>query len=311
MSIVRPTELSSTFISENFNLQELATRLGVAQKILTDSMLASVKTSSVCTVSSSSVLDFSSVEDRHLKSLREPGSLQFKAGAEKHFIQEGREALAGFDQYRQQVAEIFWPRIEAGCHILIDSTIVPAVHAAQKLQQTDPITIISGKGVTHIPKDSRLVIFPQWNVSRVAVGGEEHDINFHGSLDYAVVVVDRATYVQIQRRASPLPPRNNASLLTIVEVKSPITMESGRSQIEAQCLALLKDTGRAFSPGVLTNGVTWVFYVASANENGAIVYEGPTLCTDDKDEDALVVGILKELIRSPGTMPSCFEPSVE
>ncbi|KAJ7512216.1 hypothetical protein B0H11DRAFT_1898716 [Mycena galericulata] len=111
MPIVHPTDPSSTFISENFSLRELATRLGVAQEILTDAMLASVKTPSVCNVSSFSVLDFSSVEDRHLKSLREPGSLQFKAGAEEHFIQEGREALAGFDQYRQQVAEIVWPRV--------------------------------------------------------------------------------------------------------------------------------------------------------------------------------------------------------
>ncbi|KAJ6583830.1 hypothetical protein DFH09DRAFT_1433737 [Mycena vulgaris] len=326
------------FLAENFDLETLANLLGVERGLLTDSLLAAVKNPAACTVRSSQscsevsfganrprVLGFASVEERHLKPLRELGTLKFKANAVAALVAQGKEALASFAQYREQVADVVWPRVgpisvgtraltdeedpqvEAGCRMLIDGTLVPAVHAAQKIQEHAPLTIVSEAGARDTAPDDHIMIVPEWNIYRVPVEGEGQDVDFHGPLDYALVIVDDHTYRLVKKRAAPMPPRNNASLLTIVEAKSPVTMEAGRTQIEAQCLALLKDTGRGFFSGALTNGTTWIFFVAVANEKSVTIHEGPSLYTGDGEDDALVVGTLIGLIRHPGIAPAFCE----
>ncbi|KAJ7499367.1 hypothetical protein FB451DRAFT_36306 [Mycena latifolia] len=196
---------------------------------------------------------------------------------------------------------------QTGCRIYMDSTIVPAVRAARKLQETDPLVIASEKGAQRTSNDDHIMIVPDWKVSRVPVGAEGQDLDFHGPLDYALVVVDARTYQVIRMNGAAVPPRNNANLLTIVEAKAPLTMEDSRSRIEAQCLALLKDTGRAVFAGV-TNGTSWIFFVARAGGETITIYEAPTLYTGHDNDDApLVVGSLIHLIRHPGTMPDFFE----
>lgn len=130
----------------------------------------------------------------------------------------------------------------------------------------------------------------------------------------------------MKRARSALLPTPDYALLTIIEVKAPLTLEGARPQIEAQCLPFLKarffalfrsgiiipdnyninvDTGRSSFAGATTNGSMWLFYLAVAHEKGVTIYESPGLA--GPEDDGVIVAVLIELIRNPGTLPPTFE----
>ncbi|KAJ7766301.1 hypothetical protein DFH07DRAFT_1013510 [Mycena maculata] len=258
-------------ITETLDLDDLARRLGgLNLDLVNNALLASAKTPSVCTVWPPTLeLAFSSVENHHLKQLRQMGSVKYKD--EEKPSSSPRDKLPS-------------PRLR---------TIVPR---SQRL-----------------PGCGFVYLFPVGVL-------EGQDLCFHGPPDYALVMVDAAAFSlfllyihengvhnlfpeRVRDGKPVLAPLDDFNLLTIVEAKSTVTLEMARTQIETQCLALLKAIDQSFFTGALTNGEAWIFYVATANEKNITIYEGPILSTDDGDEAALVVATLIHLIRCPGIMP--------
>ncbi|KAJ6591303.1 hypothetical protein DFH09DRAFT_1273919 [Mycena vulgaris] len=280
---------ASAFLDHNFDLGKLAEAMKLSEDEVKELLLSSVK---------HSVIGFPSATLDDLKPFRGTRRSRFNSGERERLTQIGDAVLEEYRLYRQRVKDVVRPRRA------LTEAENPQIYEAQQNQPTAPITITSNTGSRPTSPNDHLVIAPEYKVSQI-FGEGEGEVTFQGPMDYTVVVVNDENYQLIKDGLSPLPPLAQYSVLTIAEATSPSALERARPQIEAQCLALLKATGRAFYAGALTNGVVWFFFLAVANTKGFAIYESPGL--DGRKRAGFVVGILLELIRKPGTLPPIFE----
>ncbi|KAJ7818510.1 hypothetical protein B0H14DRAFT_2839180 [Mycena olivaceomarginata] len=282
---------SPDFFDNALNLDSLAETFGVTKEDFREALLANVR--------SSSPLSFSAVTVEDLELYRTIGHIAIEPEDLKKLKAEGDAVLAQYDSFRKRIQAVVWARNEAGCRILIDTVVVPAVYRAEELQSEDPIVIVADGQEIRTAKNDHIVLVAEYAST----------LDLNGPVDYAIVVVNDHQYKQIISRRSPLPPRDHSCLLTLLEAKTPVTLASARGQIEAQCLAMLKATCRAlFFAGVLTDGIRWVFFLAAGNEKGLSVYESEMF--DHEFDEGLIVAILVALIRTPGTVPDFFKLAI-
>ncbi|KAJ7754114.1 hypothetical protein B0H14DRAFT_2979563, partial [Mycena olivaceomarginata] len=290
---------SPDFFDNALNLDSLAETFGVTKEDFREALLANVR--------SSSPLSFSAVTVEDLELYRTIGHIAIEPEDLKKLKAEGDAILAQYDSFRKRIQAVVWARNEAGCRILIDTVVVPAVYRAEELQSEDPIVIVADGQEIRTAKNDHIVLVAEYAVSQ-KIGAGESTLDLNGPVDYAIVVVNDHQYKQIISRRSPLPPRDHSCLLTLLEAKTPVTLASARGQIEAQCLALLKATKRSFFAGALTDGIRWVFFWAAGNEKGLSVYESEMF--DHEFDEGLIVAILVALIRTPGTVPDFFKLTI-
>ncbi|KAJ7816909.1 hypothetical protein B0H14DRAFT_2843614 [Mycena olivaceomarginata] len=276
---------SPDFFDNALNLDSLAETFGVTKEDFREALLANVR--------SSSPLSFSAVTVEDLELYRTIGHIAIEPEDLKKLKAEGDAILAQYDSFRKRIQAVVWARNEAGCRILIDTVVVPAVYRAEELQSEDPIVIVADGQEIRTAKNDHIVLVAEYAVSQ-KIGAGESTLDLNGPVDYAIVVVNDHQYKQIISRRSPLPPRDHSCLLTLLEAKP-------RSPWQAQCLALLKATGRSFFAGALTDGIRWVFFFGGRKRKG---------CFDHEFDEGLIVAILVALIRTPGTVPDFFKLAI-
>ncbi|KAJ7438168.1 hypothetical protein FB451DRAFT_1449768 [Mycena latifolia] len=231
------------------------------------------------------------------------GMLKFKPDEEEKLQQRGKTVLEPYKSHRECVGDVIWPRGGRECRILIDTAIIPAVVEAQKHQNISPITITSRTSSRQTKPDERLLVVQDYQIPAVTKGE-----TFRGSIDYVILLVPRDSYSMIKAGLIPMAGMQGSSLLAIVEAKSPIDWEEARTRLAAQCIAMLKHTGREFFPAVLTSGIIWFFCLAVAHDDGATIYESEVMgWTFNDNMDGAVVATLVELLRSPCALPPIFE----
>ncbi|KAI5478277.1 hypothetical protein MNV49_005232 [Pseudohyphozyma bogoriensis] len=116
------------------------------------------------------LIDFSDVEVEHLQHIGvRIGDLAIKDGATTEWLTQEGEALLSsveFLSYRGYVAKFVYYEKEAGCRMIIDSIIIPALVAAQAVQDKKPVQIEIPAGKT--PKDFtgyQYALFPKQQIS--------------------------------------------------------------------------------------------------------------------------------------------------
>ncbi|KAJ7270951.1 hypothetical protein C8J57DRAFT_1716163 [Mycena rebaudengoi] len=237
-----------------------------------------------------------------------PGILKFKPGEEKKLERRGKTILRPYKSHRERVEGIIWARADRECRILLNSALVPAVVEAQKHQNISPMTIASSMSSRQTEPDERLLIVQDYEIG-TARNGE----TFHGCIDCVILLLPRDSYPLIKAGSMPMDDKQGEPLLAIVEAGSPVDWEEARTRLSAQCIALLKSTGRKYFPAVLTNGLIWFFFLAVAHDDGVTIYQSGIMSwTVDAETDGLIVATLVELLRNPApffTVPPQYLPA--
>ncbi|KAJ7922188.1 hypothetical protein B0H13DRAFT_1983573 [Mycena leptocephala] len=268
---------------DDFDLELLARSLGVS--------VCRIKSALLTTTMDRTIVEFTS------------GFLKFKPAEKKKLEQKGKTVLEPYKSLRESVVNLLWPRGGRECRTLIDMAIMPAVVEAQKHQTTSPITITSNTSSRQTESAERLLIVQDYQIPTV-----ENGETFHGLIDYVILLVPEDSYSVIRSGIVPLASTQGSSLLAIVEAKSPIDWEAARARLAAQCIAMLKSTGREYFPAVLTSGIVWFFYLAVAHDDGITLYGSEVVGWTLSDEsDGLIIGTLIELLENPCTLPPAFE----
>ncbi|KAJ7851077.1 hypothetical protein B0H14DRAFT_3866461 [Mycena olivaceomarginata] len=285
-------EIDPAFLDEVWDLKRLAEviRMKAGEDQLSE---GSLREAFLAYMTNPVVIEFPSVRPDHLKSLRRTGDLRFRPETTERLAKIGDDGLQEYSEYRERVDDVVWDRPEFGCRMLINTVLIPAVNAAQKLQSTAPSTHATNTGPRSTLRTDHLVVVPDYKVSQDV----SENVTFHGTIDYTICLVNKNSHGFMKRARSALLPTPDYALLTIIEVKTPLTLEGARPQIEAH--------GRPSFAGAMTNGSMWLFYLAVAHEKGVTIYESPGLA--GPEDDGVIVAVLIELIRNPGTLPPTFE----
>ncbi|KAK4703560.1 hypothetical protein P7C70_g2657, partial [Phenoliferia sp. Uapishka_3] len=250
--------------------------------------------------------DFSDVTDALLDGVRELGQMLLDPACEDALRAAGEIVLADYQTYISRVRSTVFIHLEAGARMHTDPLLIAAVYEASRLQRTNPIKIFNLMGETETRQDDHLVLVPEFPTDSTSLG--PHGPSVHGPLDYIIILIGSRSHETMLRSAAPVSLPTSPVVLALCEAKGLTTMQTGRAKIHSQCLALLKNTGRSFFCGVLTNSKNYQFFVAHQTTNGATVYETEQFYSGDEGADALVISILVEIMLHPGALPSIFIP---
>ncbi|KAF8195616.1 hypothetical protein K438DRAFT_1968127 [Mycena galopus ATCC 62051] len=276
-------------LEAEFDLTMLARAFGLSETSVKQLLLSSMKTTTV-TGSPTAVLTLERIR----------GRMRFNSEERERLTQAGNAVLDEYELYRERVRDVVWHQIGTVCRFLIDTVIVSAVYAAQKLQETSPITVTNNTGSCLTLSTDHLVVVPEYSLEAIGVPFQG------GPMHYAVFMVDDDSFGVIQGGSSPLLEADSAVfVIHEADLSSEVKFESAQSQTESQCAALLVASGRPYFLGALTDGSAWFFYCAMANDTKVKVVRGPglTWCQNS----GFIVATIIEILRNPGILPSIFE----
>ncbi|KAJ7717685.1 hypothetical protein B0H16DRAFT_1610672 [Mycena metata] len=223
------------------------------------------------------------------------GTLLIKQIEKEHLSQRGQTLLESFKSHRDYIQDLIWPGNDRQCRFLVDMALFPAVVEAQRLQNTSPITFdldgTNRRGQVY----KRLIIVQDYEFP-----AEKGEDRLEVRIDNMILLVPEDSHAVMKQGIAPLINRQGFNLLAIVQAQSPVDWGEARMRLAAQCVAILKHTGRDFFPAALTSGRIWIFCIAVNDGKGITLYESLPLGWTYSDwSDGMIVATLVELLRNP------------
>ncbi|KAL8276118.1 hypothetical protein RQP46_011500 [Phenoliferia psychrophenolica] len=231
------------------------------------------------------------------------GRLVIRDGATAGLKERGDKVLQSQQckASRDLVRKYVYQTKEAGARLTIDTIILPAMDAAQVVQDDTPVSL-GVQGIMRVLWQGQFVLLPEQQIDTTAIGysnGTNEEACVHGVLDYAITIVPLPDAISM-REGEPLNILTE-SIVAVIEAKSASAYAKGEYQVTSQCLALRKRTGRTVFPALLTTGVLWSFYVAHYLDDEVVVYA--TKSYDINVDGGIIVALLMEVLLNPNAIP--------
>ncbi|KAI5476067.1 hypothetical protein MNV49_000439 [Pseudohyphozyma bogoriensis] len=152
----------------------------------------------------------SAVKDVQLTHLRKQGYLYYTAGQEEALAAKGEQYIKGYQQYRSDVSNFVVMKNEASCRTVIDPLIVAAIAEVNRLQSEAPIQIKQLGPARDTKTADRIILAEDYDIGGVefgmmGAGDGSANLVASGTLDYAVLLVNKQIYPSAKRKVKAVP----------------------------------------------------------------------------------------------------------